>query len=110
MPLAAAALTHQAVLSAQHRCLQAVGAVQQRAQGARLVSVREEVLERSAFAAATLRALSSLPQPAFQTHLARLFPLLTSLISCPQSSPEVQRALVEVFTGRIGPLLSSQAA
>ena len=87
--------------------LQAVGVVQQRAQGARLASVKEEALERSAFASATLRALNSLPQEAFQANLARLFPLMTSLISCPQSSPEVQRALVDVFTGRIGPLLSA---
>ena len=64
---------------------------------------------RAPLAAASLRALGALPQDAFREHLAALFPLLTQLITCMQSPPEVQKALSDVFLARIGPLLSAPA-
>ena len=92
--------------------MQESGSIQQNGShmGARLVSAREEASMRAPLAAASLRALGSLPQEAFREHLTALFPLLTQLITCMQSPPELQRALSEVFLARIGPLLSSPSS
>jgi hypothetical protein len=53
------------------------------------------------------QALSALPGATFQGQLPRLFPLLTALITADHTSPEVQRALAELFLGRVGPLLAA---
>ena len=72
-----------------------------------LAGAREEAAARSPLMVAALRALGSLESEAFCRHLRRIFPLLTRLISCPHSPPEVQRALTHLFATRIGPLMET---
>ena len=72
-----------------------------------LLSQREESAARAPLVVATLRALSSFSEDAFRQHLKIFFPLLTRLISYEHSPPEVQRALADIFTRRVAPLLQS---
>lgn len=53
-----------------------------------------------------LRAYAAFPDAAFRRHLRTFFPLLTRLISCENAPLEVQRALSDLFSARIGPLLT----
>ena len=75
----------------------------------RLASVKEEAGARSPLVVATLRALSNLTDAAFRKHLRGFFPLLTRLIACQHTPPEVQAALSDIFIKRIGPLVVQTA-
>ncbi len=67
--------------------------------------MKEEAGARSPLIVATLRALGNLTDAAFRKHLRDFFPLLTRLIACQHTPPEVQAALSDLFTRRIGPLV-----
>ena len=71
----------------------------------RLASVKEEAGARAPLVVSTLRALSNLTDEAFRKHLRNFFPLLTRLIACQHTPPEVQAALSGLFIRRIGPLV-----
>lgn len=71
-----------------------------------LVSQREESSARAPLLVSILRAYAAFPDAAFRKHLRMFFPLLTRLISCEIAPPEVQRALSDLFSARIGPLLT----
>lgn len=71
-----------------------------------LVTSKEEYRALAPLVIATLRAVGSFSDTAFRQQLPAFFPLLTSLIGCEHAPPEVQRALSDLFTQRIGPLLS----
>lgn len=72
-----------------------------------LLSQREESAARAPLVVATLRAMSSFSEDAFRAHLRVFFPILTRLISYEHAPPEVQRALADIFTRRVAPLLQS---
>ena len=73
-----------------------------------LVSSKEEYRTLAPLVVATLRAVGMFSEDAFRQQLPAFFPLLTSLIGCEHASPDVQRTLSDLFTRRIGPLLSQQ--
>lgn len=56
---------------------------------------------------ATLKALAALPRGTFVRHIGGFFPLLTALVSCEYSPPELQRTLSELLATKVGPLLSA---
>lgn len=72
-----------------------------------LVTSKEEYRALAPLVVATLRAVGSFSDAAFRQQLPAFFPLLTSLIGCEHAPPEVQRTLSDLFTRRIGPLLSA---
>ena len=71
-----------------------------------LVTSKEEYRALAPLVVATLAALSAFSDAAFRQQLPSFFPLLTALISCEHAPPEVQRTLSDLFSRRIGPLLS----
>eukprot|EP00210_Caulerpa_lentillifera_P001785 g1715.t1 len=71
-----------------------------------MASISAEYNMYSTLIVATLKALVVLPETMFRRHIKALFPLLTNLIACEYIPLEVQLALSEVFSVRIGPLLS----
>lgn len=84
-----------------------VGAAAGEVEVAAMCSAARESAARAPLVVASLQALMALPGAMFQGHLARLFPLLTQLIRCEQSSLDVQVKLSQLFEQRVGPLLSS---
>ena len=70
----------------------------------------DEAAARAPLAVEALRAIRDLDPHVFRRHLARLFPLLTSLICVEHTVPAVQRALADVFLRCIGPLLQEAPA
>lgn len=54
-----------------------------------------------------LQALAALDAATFQVELGRFFPVLTRLMTCDYATPDVQRALSELFMAKVGPLLAA---
>lgn len=65
----------------------------------------DENVALSPLLVATLKAIAALPAASFAQHVKVFFPLLTALVSCEYSPPELQRALSELLATRVGPLL-----
>ncbi len=65
----------------------------------------DENVALSPLLVATLKAIAGLPQASFARNVAMFFPLLTALVSCEYSPPELQKALSELLATRVGPLL-----
>ncbi|CAI7780831.1 unnamed protein product [Closterium sp. NIES-53] len=70
---------------------------------------RRELVARAPLVVATLQAVTALKDAAFKKHLARFFPLLADLVSSEHGSPEIQVALSNMFSSRIGPIVFSVA-
>lgn len=66
---------------------------------------RRELVARAPLVVATLRAVAGLRDAAFKEHLSRFFPLLAELVSCEHGTADVQIALSNMFSSRIGPIL-----
>ncbi|URE30228.1 Guanine nucleotide-exchange protein [Musa troglodytarum] len=66
---------------------------------------RRELAARASVVVSTLQAISALGDTSFGNNLARFFPLLAGLISCEHGSSEVQSALSDMLSTRVGPVL-----
>ncbi|XP_057862656.1 brefeldin A-inhibited guanine nucleotide-exchange protein 2 isoform X2 [Cryptomeria japonica] len=66
---------------------------------------RSELASRAPLVVATLQAISQLKIATFKRYLSRLFPLLSSLISCEHGTGEVQLALSNILSSCIGQIL-----
>ncbi|RWW00506.1 hypothetical protein GW17_00036526, partial [Ensete ventricosum] len=66
---------------------------------------RRELAARAPVVVSTLQAISGLGDTSFEKNLARFFPLLAGLISCEHGSSEVQLALSDMLSTRVGPVL-----
>lgn len=66
---------------------------------------RRESSARAPLIVSTLDSISVLDETSFERNLPGLFPLLSSLISCEHGSKEVQRALGELLSSSVGPVL-----
>ncbi|KAK6918504.1 Mon2/Sec7/BIG1-like, HDS [Dillenia turbinata] len=66
---------------------------------------RRELAARAPLVVAALQTLCGLEDISFEKNLVRIFPLLSSLISCEHGSNEVQIALNEMFRSSVGPIL-----
>ncbi|KAL8142211.1 hypothetical protein V2J09_015243 [Rumex salicifolius] len=66
---------------------------------------RRESSARAPLIVSTLDAISVLEETSFERNLPWLFPLLSSLISCQHGSKEVQKALGELLSSSVGPML-----
>ncbi|CAD5164201.1 unnamed protein product [Musa acuminata subsp. malaccensis] len=66
---------------------------------------RRELAARAPVVVSTLQAISGLGDTSLEKNLARFFPLLAGLISCEHGSSEVQLALSDMLSTRVGPVL-----
>ncbi|EPS60966.1 hypothetical protein M569_13835 [Genlisea aurea] len=66
---------------------------------------RRELAARGPLVIAALKAVCRLGDPSFGRNLRRLFPLLWRLIDCEHGSSEVPRALSDVLSSSVGPVL-----
>lgn len=70
---------------------------------------RRELVSRAPLVVAILRAIGALEEASFKKHLPEFFELVTELVGCEHGSNEVQQALHQIFTSRVGPLLLGAA-
>ncbi|CAN1305061.1 Brefeldin A-inhibited guanine nucleotide-exchange protein 1 [Linum perenne] len=66
---------------------------------------KEEVVARTSLLVSALQGLSGLERETFGKHVKEFFPLLVDLVRSEHSSGEVQRALSNIFTSCIGPIV-----
>ncbi|KAK1418745.1 hypothetical protein QVD17_27891 [Tagetes erecta] len=66
---------------------------------------KRELASRGPVIVATLQAIRSVGDSSFEKHLARFFPLFSSLVRCEHGSHEVQVALSEMLSSSVGPVL-----
>uniref|UniRef100_A0A2P2JXI4 SEC7 domain-containing protein n=4 Tax=Rhizophora mucronata TaxID=61149 RepID=A0A2P2JXI4_RHIMU len=64
-----------------------------------------ELAARAPLIVATLQAICSLGETAFEKNLTEFFPLLSGLVSCEHGSNEVQLALSDMLSSSVAPIL-----